>query len=120
MSLQHPEAVGDGPLIPRPERNPAALRAACAVVAPQLVAAYDQAKDQALAEAVENGSLGPVHAYLAHWAALIEIERHPETAKAYHRAEYLAHIATDPAEAREQLTTASGIYRAAAGAVRTE
>lgn len=120
MSLQHTEVAGDGPLIPRPERTPAALRAACAVVAPQLMAAYDQAKDQALAEAVEHGSLGPVHAYLAHWAALIEIERHPETARAYHRAEYLAHIATGPAEARENLVAASGIYRAAANAVHAE
>lgn len=118
MSLWNTAAAGDGPLIPRPERAPAALRAACAVVAPQLVATYDQAKDQALAEAVEHGSLGPVQAYLAHWAALIEIERHPETAKAYHRAEYLAQIAAESAEAREHLTIASGIYRAAAEAVR--
>ncbi|MGW2718202.1 DUF6247 family protein [Streptomyces sp. NPDC001492] len=120
MSLQHTEASGDAPLIPRPERTPAALRAACAVVAPQLVAAYDQAKDQALAEAVAHGSLGPVHAYLAHWAALIEIERHPGAAKAYHRAEYLGHIAAEPTAAREHLTVASDIYRAAAEAVRAE
>ncbi|MDH6218345.1 DUF6247 family protein [Streptomyces pseudovenezuelae] len=117
MSLQHTEAAGDGPLIPRPERTPGGLRAACAVVAPQLLAAYDQAKDQALAEAVEHGSLKPVHAYLDHWAALIDIERHPETARSYHRAEYLAHVATAPEEAREHLAAASAIYRAAAKAV---
>ena len=80
MSVQHSETAGDRPLIPRPERTPGALRAACAVVAPDLLAAYDQAKDEALAEAVEHGSLKPVHAYLSHWAALIEIERHPATA----------------------------------------
>ncbi|MFD7710110.1 DUF6247 family protein [Streptomyces sp. NPDC059785] len=120
MSLQHTERAGDGPLIPRPERTPGALRAACAVVAPQLLTAYDQAKDQALAEAVEHGSLGPVHAYLAHWAALIEIERHPEYARAYHRAEYLAQVATTPEAAREHLVEASGIYREAASAVRGE
>jgi hypothetical protein len=119
VSAQHAETVGDGPLIPRPERTPAALRAACAVVAPQLLAAYDQAKDQALAEAVEHGSIKPVHAYLIHWAALIEIERYPERAKAYHRAEYLAHVATAPDEARTHLTTAGGIYRDAAKAVHT-
>ncbi|MEU2740360.1 DUF6247 family protein [Streptomyces sp. NPDC007095] len=116
--MQHAEAAGDRPLIPRPERTPGALRAACAVVAPQLLAAYDQAKDQALAEAVEHGSIKPVHAYLDHWAALIEIERHPEAAKAYHRAEYLAHLATALDEAQEHLTMASGIYRDAAKAVR--
>ncbi|WP_367322333.1 DUF6247 family protein [Streptomyces sp. HUAS ZL42] len=110
----------NGPLIPCSERSPGALRAACAVVAPQLLAAYDQAKDQALAEAVEHGSLSPVHAYLAHWAALLEIERHPETARAYHRAEYLAQIATLPEEAREHLAKVAAIYRDAAWAVRAE
>ncbi|MGM9379867.1 DUF6247 family protein [Streptomyces antibioticus] len=101
-------------LIPRPERSPGALRAACAVVAPGLLPAYDRAKDRALAEAVEHGSLKPVHAYLAHWAALIEIERHPAVARRYHRAEYLARNATTPQEAREHLTTASTLYRDAA------
>ncbi|MFE8014367.1 DUF6247 family protein [Streptomyces antibioticus] len=101
-------------LIPRPERSPGALRAACAVVAPGLLSAYDRAKDRALAEAVEHGSLKPVHAYLAHWAALIEIERHPAVARRYHCAEYLARLATTPEEAREHLTTASALYREAA------
>ncbi|MCI3272263.1 DUF6247 family protein [Streptomyces cylindrosporus] len=117
MSVQHTEPSADGPLIPCPERTPGALRAACAVVAPQLLAVYDQAKDQALAEAVEHGSLAPVHAYLAHWAALLEIERYPETARAYHRAEYLAQVATVPEEAREHLAHAAAIYRDAARAV---
>lgn len=48
---------------------------------------------------MEHGSLKPVHAYLSHWAALSEIERHPATARAYHRAEYLARIATTADEA---------------------
>ncbi|UUU23914.1 DUF6247 family protein [Streptomyces sp. DSM 40750] len=117
MSAQYAEP-GDAPVIPRPERTPAALRAACAIVAPHLLPAYDQAKDQALAAALEHDSVKPVHAYLAHWAALIEIERYPETAKAYRRAEYLAQIAITPGEARDHLTTASGIYRDAAEAVR--
>jgi len=117
MSAQHVE-TGDAPVIPRPDRTPTALRAACAVIAPHLLAAYDHAKEQALATALEQDSIKPVHAYLAHWATLIEIERHPETAKAYHQAEYLAHIATTPDEARGHLITASGIYRDAAKAVR--
>ncbi|MDT0403308.1 MULTISPECIES: DUF6247 family protein [Streptomyces] len=120
MSVQHSETVGDRPLIPRPERTPGALRAACTVVAPGLLAAYDQAKDQALAEAVEHGSLKPVHAYLSHWAALLEIERHPLTARTYHRAEYLARIATTTDEARAHLATASALYRDAAKAVHAE
>ncbi|MEU6230365.1 DUF6247 family protein [Streptomyces sp. NPDC047042] len=117
MRSQHVE-TGDAPVIPRPDLNPAALRAACAVIAPHLLAAYDHAKEQALATALEQDSIRPLHAYLAHWASLIEIERHPETAKAYHQAEYLAHIATTPDEARSHLIIASGIYRDAAEAVR--
>ncbi|MGW7384623.1 hypothetical protein [Streptomyces sp. NPDC054794] len=78
------------------------------MVAPQLLTAYDQAKDQAPAEAVEHGSLGPAHAYLNHWAALIEIERHPESAKTYHRAEYLAHVVSTPEEARERRSRDDG------------
>ncbi|MEU6476190.1 DUF6247 family protein [Streptomyces sp. NPDC047017] len=120
MSVQHTEAASDGPLIPRPERTPGALRAACAVVAPQLLPAYDQAKERALAEAVEHGSLKPIHAYLGHWAALIEIERHPDTAKRYHRAEYLAQVSAEPEQARTHLATAATLYRAAAEAVRAE
>ncbi|MEV5014045.1 DUF6247 family protein [Streptomyces sp. NPDC053780] len=120
MSLQHTEAIGDRPLIPRPERTPGALRAACAVVAPELLTAYDRAKDQALADAVDGGSLKPVHAYLWHWAALIEIERHPAVAKAYHRAEYLAQVSPTPDEARGHLIRASTLYREAAEAVRAE
>ncbi|MFI6441587.1 DUF6247 family protein [Streptomyces sp. NPDC050759] len=119
MSVQHPEP-SEGALIPRPERTPDALRAACAVVAPNLLAAYDQAKDQSLAQAVEHGSLGPVHAYLAHWAAVLEIERHPETARAYHRAEYLAQVATTAEEARKHLTEAAALYREASRAVHAE
>lgn len=117
MSVQHAEH-DDVPVIPRPDRTPGALRAACAIVAPHLLPSYDQAKDQALTEALQHNSVRPVHAYLAHWATLVEIERHPGTARAYHRAEYLARIATTPDEARVHLTTASLIYRDAAGAVR--
>ncbi|MFD7702705.1 DUF6247 family protein [Streptomyces caelestis] len=120
MGVQHGGAVGDRPLIPRPERTPGALRAACTVLAPGLLAAYDRAKDRALAEAVEHGSLKPVRAYPSHWAALIEIERHPATAQAYHRAEHLARIATTADGARTHPATAGSLYRDAAKAVHAE
>ncbi|GGM02936.1 hypothetical protein GCM10010129_52950 [Streptomyces fumigatiscleroticus] len=69
---------------------------------------------------MEHGSLKPVHAYLAHWAALIEIERHPETARTCHRAEYLAQVATAPEEARERLVTAGTTHRDSARAVHAK
>ncbi|MCM1969844.1 DUF6247 family protein [Streptomyces sp. G1] len=118
MSFQDTAVRGDQPLIPRPERTPDALRAACAVVAPRLLAAYDRAKDAALAEAMTEDSLRPVHACLRHWATLIEVERHPGTAQAYRHAEYMARVATTPEEAHGHLTAAADIYRAAAEAVR--
>lgn len=117
MGAEGSETAADGSLIPRPERTPGALRAACAVVAPRLLPAYDRAKDQALAGAVELGSLRPVHACLNHWAALLEIERFPGVATAYHQATYRAQVASTPEEAREHLLTAGGLCREASQAV---
>ena len=115
MSAQ-PEQRGQG-LIPRPDRTPAALRAALTAIAPRLLPMMEAAKDRALAEAVEHGSIEPIHAFLAHWAAVIEIERFPDLAAAYHQAEYMARMATAPAEARQHVRTVGEIYRAAAKAV---
>lgn len=50
---------------------------------------------RAMAETVTAGSVQPIRAFVAHWAAVVEIERHPGTARTYHRANYLAnHAAT--------------------------
>ncbi|MFJ4090646.1 hypothetical protein ACIPYS_03610 [Kitasatospora sp. NPDC089913] len=110
--------VHDGvELIPRPEQNPAALRAALAVVAADRLPEMLDGQTKAMAEAIEAASVQPLRSFVAHWSAVVEIERHPVTARAYHRASYLANHAATLAECREHATTVSGFYRAAHAAV---
>jgi hypothetical protein len=105
-------------LIPRPDRTPAALKAALAVVAPDLLPKMQADVEKAFNRAAALDSLTPVHAFLAHWSAMVEIERFPEKARTYHRSLYLAQQAETPEAAREYLTVAGDILRAATRAVQ--
>ncbi|MFD4399688.1 hypothetical protein [Kitasatospora sp. NPDC058478] len=112
------QPVHDGvELIPRPEQNPAALKAALAVVAPDRLPEMIDGQTRAMAEAIETGSVQPIRSFVAHWATAVEIERHPATAQAFHRANYLANHAGTVDECREHATTVAEIYRAAYAAV---
>ncbi|MCC9312300.1 hypothetical protein LN042_35455 [Kitasatospora sp. RB6PN24] len=73
--------------------------------------------EKAFNRAAELDSLTPVRAYLAHWSAVVEIERFPDTARQYHRSLYLAHRAESPEEVREHLTVSSEILRPSTQAV---
>ncbi len=105
-------------LIPRPAKTPAALKAALAVVAPNLLPKMQADSEKAFNRAAELDSLTPVHAFLAHWSAMVEIERFPDTARKCHRSLYLAQQADTPDEAREHLTVSSEILRVATRAVQ--
>ncbi|MFE4362662.1 hypothetical protein ACWDD9_40430 [Kitasatospora sp. NPDC001119] len=112
------QPVHDGvELIPRPERNPAALKAALAVVAADRLPEMIDGQTGAMAEAIASGSVQPLRSFVAHWAAVVEIERHPATAQAWHRANYLANHAGTVQECREHATTVAELYRAAYAAV---
>lgn len=112
------QPVHDGvELIPRPEQNPAALKAALAVVAADRLPEMIDGQTKAMAEAIEAGSVQPIRSFVAHWAAVVELERHPAAAQAYHRANYLANHATTVAECREQAVIVAELYRAAYAAV---
>lgn len=99
-------------LIPRPEQNPAALGAALAVVAADRLPEMLDGRTEAMAEAIETASVQPPRSFVAHWSAAVEIERHPVTARAHHRANCLANHAATPAECREHATTVAEFYRA--------
>ncbi|KPI22107.1 hypothetical protein OK074_7221 [Actinobacteria bacterium OK074] len=79
-----------GPLVPRPERTPAALRVALARVAPHRLPEMERQKDEAIALAAQTGSLGPITQFLETWAVAIEIARVPATAARLRAAEYTA------------------------------
>ncbi|MBA4864887.1 hypothetical protein H1V43_26760 [Streptomyces sp. PSKA54] len=88
MTAQHIEP--GGPLIPRPERTPAALRVALAQVAPHRLAEMERQKDEAIALAARTGSLGPIVQFLETWAVVVEIARVPAMAARLRAAEYTA------------------------------
>jgi hypothetical protein len=112
------QPLADGAeLIPRPEKTPAALKAALAIVAAARLPEMIDGQTRAMAEAIKESSVNPIRAFVAHWAAVVEIERFPETAKAYHRANYLANHAVTVEECRANAAQVAGLYRAAFAAV---
>ncbi|MER8100833.1 hypothetical protein [Kitasatospora sp. NPDC094016] len=104
-------------LIPRPEKTPAAIKAALAVVAADRLPEMVEGRTRAMAAAIEAGSVNPIRAFVAHWAAVVEIERVPATALAYHRANYLANHAATAEECRRHATEVAVLYRSAFSAV---
>lgn len=103
-------------LIPRPEQNPEALRAALAVVDPARLPEMQAKKDEAFAEAAEQQSVGPVRAWLLIWAQEIEIARRPALASRLARARHDVENA-DEQVMREALATIRSIYEEAHQAV---
>ncbi|WP_042423596.1 DUF6247 family protein [Streptacidiphilus anmyonensis] len=112
------QPVPDGAeLIPRPTKSPAALKAALAVVAADQLPEMVEGQTKAMAEAITTGGIAPIQAFVAHWAAVVEIERRPETARAYHRADYLANHGETVGECRRHAVVLAEIYRSAFAAV---
>ncbi|MEU9197623.1 hypothetical protein [Streptomyces hundungensis] len=107
MSAQHTDP--GGPLIPRPERAPAALRIALAQVAPHRLTEMEEQKDEAISLAARTDSLGPIVQFLESWAVVIEIARFPAVAARLRSAEYAAQVLgrEDPAwqAAMEEIRT---------------
>lgn len=102
----------DGPIAPRPERTPDALREAIARLAPHRLPEMEKEKNETLAMAVDQNSIGPIRMFLLRWAVVAEIERHPETARRLHRAEQVAQEAEDQALSRRAVREAADILRA--------
>jgi hypothetical protein len=107
----------NGELIPRPEKSPAALKAAVALVAADRLPELVDGQTRAMAEAIKEGTINPLRSFVAHWAAVVEIERVPQTAAAYHRANYLANHAQSRQECHAHAPEVATIYRAAYTAV---
>ncbi|WP_406114805.1 hypothetical protein [Streptomyces sp. NBC_01014] len=112
MTAQHVDS--SGPLIPRPDRTPAALRVALAQVAPHRLAEMERQKDEAIALAAQTDSLGPIVQFLESWAVVIEIARFPVVAARLHSAEYTAQVLDegDPAW-RAAMAEIRAVYLAA-------
>jgi len=82
-----PYADGNGPLIPRPEFTLPALRQAVATVAPSRLPEFFEDLQKAFVRAGDESSVVPIRMFYRQWGVVVEIARHPETARRLHAAE---------------------------------
>jgi hypothetical protein len=106
-------------LLPRPELTWTALRSAVARVAPGRLPEMFEKMQMAFVRAGEEGSVVPIHMFYREWAVVVEIERHPQTARRLHAAEHA--LESEDAQVREAAIREVGsIVRAAHQAVASE
>ncbi|MFP3991790.1 DUF6247 family protein [Streptomyces sp. E11-3] len=116
MTAQHIDP--SEPIVPRPERTPAALRVALARLAPHRLAEMERQKDEAVALAAQTGSLGPITQFLESWAVAVEIARMPAAAARLRTAEYTAQTAErDDSAWRAAMDAIKDIHTAARAAL---
>ncbi len=107
------------PMIPQPSLTLPALRAAVAAVAPGRLPDMFAKMQDAFVRAGEENSVTPIHMFYREWAVIVEIERHPETARRLHAAEQA--LMSDDAQVREAAIIEAGeIVRAAHRAIAGE
>lgn len=85
MAVPHPES--NGPLIPKPALTLPALRHAVAAVAPSRLPEFFEDIQKAFVRAGDEDSVAPIRMFYRHWGVVVEIERHPATARRLHTAE---------------------------------
>lgn len=110
MTVPHTES--DGPLITRPALTLPALRQAVATVAPSRLPEFFEDMQKAFIRAGEEDSVVPIRMFYRQWGVIVEIERHPQTARRLHAAE--AAMDSDDADVRARAIREAGeIVRAA-------
>jgi hypothetical protein len=110
MSVQHAEH--DGALIPMPALSLPALRQAVATVASSRLTEFFEDMEKAFVRAGEEDSVLPIRMFYRQWGVIVEIERHPGTARRLHAAERA--MDSEDADVRAQAVREAGeIVRAA-------
>lgn len=110
MTAQHTEH--DGPLIPMPALTLPALRQAVATVVPSRLPEFFEDMQKVFVQAGDEGSVLPIRMFYRRWGVIVEIERHPETARRLHAAER-AVDSEDPDVRAHAVREAGDIVRAA-------
>ncbi|OIJ95905.1 hypothetical protein [Streptomyces monashensis] len=107
-----PYVDGNGPLIPKPELTLPALRQAVATVVPSRLPEFFEDLQKAFIRAGDEDSVVPIRMFYRQWGVVVEIERHPETARRLHAAEQA--ISSPDPDVRERAVREAGeIVRAA-------
>ncbi|MFF4347286.1 hypothetical protein [Streptomyces sp. NPDC001530] len=101
MSTQPgPPPPSGHPRIAQPASTPEELRAALAVIAPDVLPTFDAERAAALQQARDQVSAAPMRRFAGQWAVYVAIERYPERAARLHDLEVHAAQTADLDEAR--------------------
>jgi hypothetical protein len=101
------------PVIPLPERNPAALRAAVAQLDPSALAKFEADWTAATARARDEYSMQPPRYFIEHWWSWVAVQRWPERAARLHACERVVAESQDRAERRAAAAEIGDILRQA-------
>jgi hypothetical protein len=104
---------GQQPVIPLPERNPAALRAAVAQLDPAALAKFETDWAAATTRARDEYSMLPARYFVEHWWSWVAVERWPRLAARLHTCERIVAESEDRAERRSAAAEISEILHQA-------
>jgi hypothetical protein len=111
--MSHLPAEAQQPVVPLPEREPAAIRAAVARLDPAALAKFEADWTAATARARDEYSLLPARYFVEHWFTWVAVERWPQIAARLHACERLVAESPDRTERREAAAEISQILRQA-------
>ncbi|XIE78546.1 DUF6247 family protein [Streptomyces sp. SBR177] len=89
-----------GPLLPMPEKTPAALRVAVGRLDPGALGRFDQQWDEAMRQARDEYTLTPPRAFVEHWWAWVGVARFPRRLARFRECERIVSESEDRAERR--------------------
>lgn len=98
--MSHPLVQGQQPVVPLPEREPAALRVAVARLDPTALPRFEADWTAATARARDEYSLLPARYFVEHWFSWVAVERWPQLAARLRACERIVAESQDHAERR--------------------
>src|ERR1700761_5085554 len=99
--MSHLPVEGQQPVVPLPEREPAAIRAAVARLDPADLAKFQADWTAATARARDEYSLLPARYFFEYWFTWVAVERWPQLAARLHACERVAAESPDHTERRD-------------------
>ena len=108
--MSHPLAEGQ-PVVPLPERDPAALRKAVARLDPAALSKFEADWTAATARARDEYSLLPARHFVEHWFTWVAVQRWPQLAGRLRACERVVAESQDHAERRAAAAEISQILR---------
>jgi hypothetical protein len=111
--MSHLLVDGQQPVVPLPEREPAAIRAAVARLDPAALARFEADWTAATSRARDEYSLLPARYFIERWFTWVAVERWPQLAARFHACERIVAESLDRTERREAAAEISQILRQA-------